>query len=208
MTLSDRVVSADVLDHHYIAATADKNVHIFDLNNPSAPVRTISTNPLKHMTRSVKIFHDRKIFAVSSIEGRCAIKTINAASDGEIDPLKNQPICFTFRGHRDEQAKLIHPINFIETHPSPSYSAVFATGGGDGTVNLWNRQERAKLTVSFTKPLPAVDGRWNATGDLFLVANSYDWSKGQEFYNKDAPNTITVRHMTEADFRTPPPKKK
>jgi WD40 repeat protein len=76
---------------------------------------------------------------------------------------------------------------------------VVATGGSDGTVALWQRQERQKLSFAFAKPAaPAVDGRWNAAGDLFVIGSSYDWSRGHEGYNRDAPNTITVRHTPEA----------
>lgn len=204
MTLSDRVVSADVLDNHYIVVTADLKIHIFDLVNPSAPVRTIPTSPLITTPRAVKIFHDKKFFAVSSLEGRCCVKTIDAALDNQVDPLQpTRPLTFTFRCHRSENLRMIYPVNFIDTHPAAAYNSVFLTGGSEGTVVLWQRAERHRLTFSFTRPLPVVDGHWNATGDLIVVGSSYDWSKGQEYYNKDAQNTITVRHTPEQDLLTP-----
>ena len=168
--------------------------------NPAAPVRSISTRPLVMMTRAVKIFHDRKFFAVTSLEGRCAVKTIDVSGDTQLDPTNSsRQLTFAFRCHRDETS--IYPVNFIDTHPAPAFQSVFATGGSDGSVAFWQRQERHKLNFSLTRPLPIVDGHWNASGDLFVVGSSYDWSKGQEYYNKDAQNTITVRHTPEAELR-------
>lgn len=65
-----------------VVATADKKLYVFDLNNPQRPLRELAT-PLKLQTRVVKAFHSKRFFAVASIEGRCAIRAVDEATDQE-----------------------------------------------------------------------------------------------------------------------------
>lgn len=71
----ERVYSMDVKDQLLVVATADRHIHIVNLNKPGEIYKTI-TSPLKWQTRVVSCFTDATGFAVGSIEGRCAIQYV------------------------------------------------------------------------------------------------------------------------------------
>lgn len=179
--LPERVLAMDVLGNVMVLCTADLKVHLFDLNaNPAAPVRSLAT-PLKLQTRAVRVFHDSKFFALASIEGRCAIRSIDPALDVQNDA-QGRPFNFAFRCHRDAQN--IYPIHAIDTNPAPEFHSVFATTGSDGAVTLWDREKRQKLKeLKCASKQPVTDVRWNAGGDLMAYTGSYDWARGPEGYN-------------------------
>ena len=77
-----RVISMDVKYPLLVVATADKKLYVFDLNNPQRFLREL-LSPLKLQTRVVKAFHSKRFFAVGSIEGRCAIRAVDDATDQE-----------------------------------------------------------------------------------------------------------------------------
>jgi mRNA export factor len=160
-----------------VAAGGTKSFyHVYDLNNPQAPLRSVES-PLKFQSRAVRIFSDNQVFVVSSLEGRCAIKPLEARFEacghnsgcrnnaqgvmqhfggcpqlqqGEPTNGHGKVMAFNFRCHRspaDATPLLVYPVNAIDCHPDAhSFSAVFATGGSDGTLCLWQRRERSKLT--------------------------------------------------------------
>ena len=205
-------------------AAMKSSFHIFDLAaNLQVPTRTVES-PLKYQSRAVRIFADNQLFAVSSIEGRCAIKPLEARFDAATQPGDNKPLAFNFRCHRtsgDFNPIHIYPVNAIDVHPVPDYSAVFATGGSDGNVSIWQRKERAKLSDHKTPQIgveavtnsktnqrvelpvhqPVTDVKFNAQGDMVAYAASYDWHKGAEFYRADHVPSIYVRGLTAADLR-------
>ena len=136
---------------------------------------------------------------------------------------KSRPLAFNFRCHRtsaDYTPIHIYPVNAIDVHPLPAYSAVFATAGSDGTVSVWQRRERQKLNdyktpqigveavnnkqggrVEISTHQPVVDVKFNAAGDQIAYAASYDWHKGAEFHKAEHVPSIYVRGLTEADLR-------
>lgn len=71
----ERVYSMDVKDQLLVIATAERHIHIVNLNKPAEIYKTI-TSPLKWQTRVVSCFTDATGFAVGSIEGRCAIQYV------------------------------------------------------------------------------------------------------------------------------------
>lgn len=71
--LKERCYSMDTKNDLLVAATADRNVLIFNLSNPTTIFKeTIS--PLKWQTRTVACFTDGKGYAIGSIEGRIGIQ--------------------------------------------------------------------------------------------------------------------------------------
>ena len=71
----ERVYSMDVKDQLLVIATAERNIHMVNLQDPTKIYKTI-TSPLKWQTRVVSCFTDATGFAVGSIEGRCAIQYV------------------------------------------------------------------------------------------------------------------------------------
>lgn len=82
-----------------VVATADKKIYVFDLNNPQRPLRELAS-PLKLQTRVVKAFHSKRFFAVASIEGRCAIRAVDEATDAECVRACPAPRCLVLHVSR------------------------------------------------------------------------------------------------------------
>lgn len=75
LNLSERIYSMDVHigNKLLVAGTADKNVTLVDLSNPTT-IYKAEKSPLKHQTRRVACFSVGKGYAISSIEGRVGIQ--------------------------------------------------------------------------------------------------------------------------------------
>jgi mRNA export factor len=71
----ERVYSMDVKDQLLVVATAERHIHMVNLQDPTKIYKTI-TSPLKWQTRVVSCFSDATGFAVGSVEGRCAIQYV------------------------------------------------------------------------------------------------------------------------------------
>jgi mRNA export factor len=71
----ERVYSMDIKDQLLVIATAERHIHMVNLNDPTKIYKTIQS-PLKWQTRVVSCFSDASGFAVGSIEGRCAIQYV------------------------------------------------------------------------------------------------------------------------------------
>ncbi len=157
------------------------NFYVYDINNPGTPVNTVES-PLKFQSRAVRIFADNQLFVVSSIEGRCAIKPLDrkfeTCPNGRTCPASGhlagcpqvQPntvgnqklLAFNFRCHRsltDHAPLLVYPVNAIDCHPLVTLAdgvtrgdPVFATGGSDGVVKIWQRHHRTQLGVDLKGP--------------------------------------------------------
>lgn len=73
--LSERCYAMDAKHPLLVVATADRQVHIFDIRKPSQIYKSIQSN-LKFQTRTIACFPDASGFAIGSIEGRCAIQHV------------------------------------------------------------------------------------------------------------------------------------
>jgi mRNA export factor len=73
--LSERCYAMDVKHPLLVVATADRQVHVFDIRKPSQIYKSIQSN-LKFQTRTIACFPDASGFAIGSIEGRCAIQHV------------------------------------------------------------------------------------------------------------------------------------
>ena len=69
LTFPERVYSLDARNKLLVVATADRNLHLVDLDNLGTVWRT-RESPLKHQSRVVTCFLDGAGFALGSIEGR------------------------------------------------------------------------------------------------------------------------------------------
>ncbi|KAF1970525.1 Poly(A)+ RNA export protein-like protein [Bimuria novae-zelandiae CBS 107.79] len=166
----ERVYSMDVRNQLLVIATAERHIHIVNLQEPSKIHKTISS-PLKWQTRVVSCFSDASGFAVGSIEGRCAIQYVDDS---------NTSLNFSFKCHRQQDPAnrdiaRVYSVNAISFHPQ---HGTFSTAGSDGTFHFWDKDAKHRL-----KGYPDVGGSITATafnkdGNIFAYAISYDWSKG------------------------------
>ncbi|KAI8804179.1 WD40-repeat-containing domain protein [Cladochytrium replicatum] len=184
--LPERVHTMDVAQALLVVGTADRQIVIYNLMNPTTPFRVIES-PLKRQTRVVTCLPNATGFAVGSIEGRVGFQYLS-----EADASKN----FTFRCHRDE--KNVWPVNAISFHPT---YGTFSTSGSDGTFSFWDKDSKQRLkqfpSVGNTIPCSA----FNRTGTIFAYGSSYDWSKGHETYSGTSKNEIFLHPVKDDDVK-------
>ncbi|CAK4285822.1 unnamed protein product [Aphanomyces euteiches] len=187
--LSERCYALDVSYPLMVVATADKQIHCFDLKKPSQIYCTLKSS-LKYQTRCIAAFPDASGFAVGSIEGRVSIQHVD-------EKMKEKD--FSFKAHRDNTTNSIYPVNSISFHQN---SGRIATTGADGSYAFWDKDAR-KLLSNFAK-LPNYQGisvgKFNKTGEIFVYATSYDWHKGVEHYNPQARNVLRLHYVDANDM--------
>lgn len=77
----ERVYAMDAKANLLVVATADRQVHLVDLRNPGAIMRSVST-PFTYQTRAVAAFPDGKGWATAGLEGRCGINVLDEVAAG------------------------------------------------------------------------------------------------------------------------------
>ncbi|KAG0336408.1 hypothetical protein BG004_008073, partial [Podila humilis] len=196
VAISDRLYSMDLHQNLLVAATADLQISMFDMSNPSVPFRTMQS-PLKMQTRVVSCFTTSQGFAVGSIEGRVAI---------QYSEQKDQPGNFSFKCHRDgapaARDSSVYSVNAISFHPQ---HGTFATAGSDGGFTFWDKDSKQKLKVFPKQNGPISAAAFNRNGSIYAYAVSYDWSKGYTGQTADAKNSIMLCPVNDADTK---PRKK
>ncbi|KAF0693813.1 hypothetical protein As57867_015196, partial [Aphanomyces stellatus] len=187
--LSDRCYALDVTYPLMVVATADKQIHCFDLKMPSKIYTTLKSS-LKYQTRCIAAFPDASGFAIGSIEGRVSIQHVD-------DKIRDRD--FVFKAHRDNTNNAVYPVSSISFHQT---SGRLATTGADGSYTFWDKDAR-KLLTNFAK-LPNYQGitvgKFNKMGDIFAYATSYDWHKGVEGYNPQGRNVVRLHHVDANDM--------
>ena len=186
--LPERVYAMDVNYPLAVVGTADRNLIIYNLTNPTTPYKTIQSQ-LKWQTRCVSCFPDKSGYLVGSIEGRVAVQHVDEAV-----ATKN----FTFKCHRDGAE--IFAVNSMAFHP---VYGTFATAGSDGTYNFWDKDSKqrlkaqAKSMYAANTPAPIPCGTFNRDGSIYAYAVSYDWSKGYSEYNPAIMKNCILLHPTK-----------
>ncbi|KAJ4950695.1 hypothetical protein NE237_027527 [Protea cynaroides] len=180
--LPDRCYALTVNHPLMVVGTADRNLIVFNLQNPQAEFKRI-TSPLKYQTRCVAAFPDQQGFLVGSIEGRVGVHHLDDSQQS-----KN----FTFKCHREGNE--IYSVNALNFHP---VHHTFATSGSDGAFNFWDKdsKQRLKAMSRCTQPIPC--SSFNNDGSLFAYAVSYDWSKGAENHNPATAKNYIFLHVPQ-----------
>lgn len=192
INLPERCYCADVFYPMAVVGTAGRGIIVYQLEGQPQEFKKIES-PLKYQHRSVAIFLDKKSapcgFALGSVEGRVAIQYVSPQN-----PKDN----FTFKCHRSNGTSNgyqdIYAVNDIAFHP---VHGTLATVGSDGRFSFWDKDARTKLKTSEQVEQPIVKCCFNARGDIFAYAVSYDWSKGHEFYNPQKKNYIFLHSCYE-----------
>lgn len=186
--LQERVYCADVCDNLAVVCTADMNViNTYQLDKGVQDYRQVPFHhSMKMQIRCISAFkpepnaqHGTTMaaygFALGSIGGRVGIQYIDPA-------LEKKEANFSFKCHRENSTQ-VHVVNSIAFHP---VHHTFATCGSDGRFVFWDKDSKQRLKYFDNIPAvaPITAGRFNADGQLFAYAFSYDWSKGHKGYQK------------------------
>jgi WD40 repeat protein len=206
LTLPERVYSMDLKGDTLAVACggADKAIAIVHMSQPGQIAR-LTQSQLKYQTRCIRVFSNQRIFAMSSIEGRTAIRGVMDRDDevtetvqGPQGPVTRKAHNFAFKCHRED--KYIYSVNALDTYPiATKYHDVFVTGGSDGIHTFWDKSKRQRLK-EFKHNIrnPIVDVKFDPQGSCSAYAHSYDWSKGAEAYNpREFPPMIFVHNIKE-----------
>ncbi|XP_047339065.1 protein RAE1-like [Impatiens glandulifera] len=188
--LPERCYTLSVKHPLMVVGTADRNLIVFNLQNPQAEFKRI-VSPLKYQTRCVAAFPDQQGFLVGSIEGRVGVHHLDEAQQS-----KN----FTFKCHREGNE--IYAVNSLNFHP---VHQTFATAGSDGAFNFWDKdsKQRLKAMARCSQPIPS--SAFNNDGSIFAYAVCYDWSKGAENHNPATAKTSIFLHSPqEAEVKAKP----
>jgi len=185
--LAERAYAMDAVHPFLVVGTAERNIQMVDLNNPTVIFKT-TQSPLKWQTRVLACFpHGPSGFAIGSIEGRVAIQY---ADD------KHAVNNFSFKCHRDGNS--IYAVNAISFHP---LHGTFSTAGSDGTFNFWDKDAKQRLKNFGNVGGPISATAFGKSGKIFAYAVSYGWSKGVAHRSPTAKNTVYLHAVKEEDIR-------
>jgi cell cycle arrest protein BUB3 len=118
---------------------------------------------MKFMTRAVACMPDDSGYASSSIEGRVAVEWFDPSDE-------SQKRKYAFKCHRttgEDGSDIVFPVNALAFHPTRN---VFASGGGDGVVSLWDAMAKRRIKQyqkfgsSVATAAFSCDGRFLAVG--------------------------------------------
>ena len=188
--LSDRVYAMDCRSRALVVGTADRQLHVFDLNmGLSKKMSQDYKSPLTYQTRSISIFADGAGFAIGCIEGRVALEYFAnmGKNDGIGGSQAGQPANFVFKCHRDKilsgnnsGASKIFSVNSIDFHPLNT----LATGGSDGVFSIWDKDARHRLRhfdrfkFGGSNYQAITNVKFSPQGDLLFYSLGYDWGMG------------------------------
>jgi len=186
LDLPERVYSMDARDNILVVACANKQIVSYDVSGQPRE-HSRKESPLKFQSRCIACFPDRTGFAVGSTEGRVAIHYMQKVNGKE---------SFAFKCHRQDSN--VFAVNDICFH---NQFETFATVGADGVVNFWDKDNKQRL-----KGFPPIQrsiscANFNAQGNLFAYASSYDWSKGSSFHTPSTPDEIFVHYTPEDEIK-------
>ncbi|KND01555.1 uncharacterized protein SPPG_03356 [Spizellomyces punctatus DAOM BR117] len=189
--LGERCYVMDSSGPLLVIGSADRKLHVFDMNNPSTPFRVIDS-PLKFQTRSIGCFtvSSSPGFCVGSIEGRCQIQYIEE---------KQLSSSFSFKCHRVD--KEVYSLNAISFHPT---FGTFSTAGSDGTINFWDKESKQRLKAFPSVGFPITSTAFNADGSIFAYSIGYDWHKGYQEHRPGSKVAIMLQSVNPNDIKPKP----
>jgi len=122
-------------------------------------------------------------YAVGSIEGRVSIDHVQEKDRKALD--------FAFKCHRDPDSGVIYPVNSISFHEQ---HGTFATAGGDGGFNFWDKDNKHRLKQFQRLNQPITATAFSSDGNIFAYAVGYDWSKGAAHHNPTTDRKYILLH--------------
>lgn len=183
--MSDKVFCMDVRAPLLVVGTADRKLRVYDIRKPQEVFHEKMAQ-LKYQFRCLATFPDQSGYAVGSIEGRVSIDHV-AEKDRKAD--------FAFKCHRDQENGVIYPVNSISFHEQ---HGTFATAGGDGGFNFWDKDNKHRLKQFQRLNQPITATAFSSDGNIFAYAVGYDWSKGAAHHNVANMKKYILLHGVQA----------
>jgi cell cycle arrest protein BUB3 len=177
IALVDKVFAMDVFDTKAVVALADGSLNTFDLRNLDAGAQVSRPSTIGHQIRTVRMFERGEAALVGSIEGRVAVENLDLS----------QPVAkrYAFKCHRVDET--IYPVNAIAVRPlDGEHSSIFATGGGDGTVVLWDVMQKKRLFQCPDLNTSCSSLEFSPDGASLAIASSYCFERGEIAHHPDS----------------------
>ncbi|VEU39927.1 unnamed protein product [Pseudo-nitzschia multistriata] len=192
--LPERIYDLDVRGNLMVVGTANRKLYVYDVSGQPREHSTMES-PLKYQTRCVRCFPDQTGFACGSLEGRVGIRYVTKVANKDH---------FAFKCHRQgNDVYSVNDIAFQNTY------GTFATVGADGVVTFWDKDNKQRLKAFNAIQQTISCAAFNAQGNLFAYASSYDWSKGSGFYAPGStPNEIFIHYTPDEEIKPKAAKKK
>eukprot|EP00934_Nitzschia_sp_Nitz4_P007258 Nitzschia sp. Nitz4//scaffold196_size54656//20931//22071//NITZ4_006638-RA/size54656-augustus-gene-0.35-mRNA-1//1//CDS//3329540423//7248//frame0 len=187
LEMPQQVYDLDVRGSLMVVVTAGRHIITYNVGGAQPQEHGRKESPLKFQSRCVSCFPDQTGFAVGGIEGRVGIQYVQKVANKEH---------FAFKCHRhNNDTFAVNALAFQNQY------GTFATVGSDGVVNFWDKDNKQRLKgfQPIQRPIPCA--AFNAQGNLFAYASSYDWSKGHQYNTPGSPNEIWVHYTPDDEIR-------
>ncbi|XP_042496349.1 mitotic checkpoint protein BUB3.3 isoform X2 [Macadamia integrifolia] len=169
----------------YMLVAIGRSINVYDLRSLEVPVKENDSN-MDYQIRCVSSFANGEGYAVGSIDGRAALRSLS--------PSKANEMGCVFRCHpksRDGRHHLV-TVNDIAFHPN-CYGA-FVTGDNDGYAIMWDGKSRKRL-FEYSSSVASLS--YNCEGQILAVASSYTYQEANEI---ETPPQIFIKRMDENDM--------
>lgn len=179
-----------------VVATAARRVQIYDIRNlEGGRAEQGRESSLRFQTRCVRAFPNGTGYALSSVEGRVAMEYFDMSD-------ASQAKKYAFKCHRQSEGgkDTVYPVNAMAFHP---LYGTFATGGCDGVVNVWDGENKKRLSQIASYPSAVAALAFSRDGQQLAIAASYTYENGEQDHPADA---IYTKAMTESEVRPKPRK--
>ncbi|KAF4126544.1 cell cycle arrest protein BUB3 [Geosmithia morbida] len=150
---------------------------------------------LRYLTRAVACMPTDAGYATSSIEGRVAVEWFE-------DTAESQARKYAFKCHRqaapDGDGDIVYPVNALVFHP---VHGTFASGGGDGTVALWDAEAKRRLKQYQKFPNSVAALAFSGDGKYLAVGVCPGFETGQEDYSGAGQTAVLIRELGENEAK-------
>jgi cell cycle arrest protein BUB3 len=193
LDLPGKAFSMDVHKNRMVVATsAGRRLVFIDYRYGKAKVVLDRESSLKYQTRTVQFFPNGQGYALGSIEGRVAVEYLPSELQKESTTSVSKN--YAFKCHRIQDT--VYPVNAIVFCPSQDCS--FATGGCDGTVVIWDGQQKKKLTTLPRMATSIAALAFTPNGKQLAIAASYTFEEGEKDHPRD---DIFVRSILDSEIQ-------
>ena len=183
-----RVFAMSTIGNKIVVCLAQRVIQIYDVRQLKEPFEQRESS-LKYMTRQVCCMPDGQGYCLSSIEGRVSLEYFDSSEDVQAKK-------YAFKCHRQtiDGIDTVYPVNALVYHPC----GTFASGGGDGIVNIWDGTNKKRIKQFPRYPTSISALAFNSTGSLLAIEASYTYEAGERDH---PPESIYIRSIADSDVR-------
>ncbi|KAG5927667.1 hypothetical protein E4U42_001949 [Claviceps africana] len=187
-----------------VVAMTGRIIHIYDLESIAQLFASGGTelkpwqqreSSLRYLTRAVACMPNDAGYATSSIEGRVAVEWFE-------DTAESQARKYAFKCHRqpapDGDGDVVYPVNALAFHP---VHGTFASGGGDGTVALWDAEAKRRLKQYQKFPNSVASLAFSSDGKYLAIGVCPGFETGQQDYSGAGATAVLIRELGENEAK-------